>query len=237
MGISQPAYAIWHAKWHAFLSNMKNKEGILLLYIIVNMKNEKPAILQQIKAAKWIGMHYQCDNFKVVQWLETALADSSAHVYALNYPGERWSAFTDLHKMYQSNSKKENKICDVHNKLKLIQYCGTKNFGWDKFSNTLQGYYQELSTQGEPVSAKTQVFTLIPMIIHQKTKDVAKDIICSNEEAKENLMVALAKIEDKMMLLGVTGSTAEGGGTETHTNNQQIKKMQCQAKALKKKQG
>jgi len=40
-----------------------------------------------------------------------------------------------------------------------------------------------------------------------------------------------------MSLLGVTGGTTEGGGQEVHLSNRQIKKMQCQVLALKKKQG
>ncbi len=181
---NQPAYAVWHAKWRAFLSNMKNKEGIPLLYVIVNTKDEKPAVVQQIKAAKWTGKHYERDNFKVAQLLETALADGSTHMYACTHPGDGQSAFSDLHDTYQSDSKQENKIRDLHNKLKLIQYRGAKNFGWDKFSNTLQGYYQELSSLGEPMMAKTQVRTLIPMILHQKTKDVATTLSAPTKQPK-----------------------------------------------------
>ncbi len=228
---------MWQAKWHAFLSNMKNEEGIPLLYIIVNTKDEKPAVVQQIKAAKWTSKHYERDNFKVAQLLETALDNGSAHVYAHKHPGNGRSAFLDLHDTYHSSgSKQENKIQDLHNKLKLIQYQGAKNFGWDKFSNTLQGYYQELSSLSEPVTAKMQVCTLIPMILHQKMKDVVTNIICSNKVAKENLTFALAKIAEKMSLLGITSRTMEGGGQEVHLSNCQIKKMQHQAKALKKKQ-
>jgi len=74
------------------------------------------------------------------------------------------------------------------------------------------------------------------MILHQKMKDVATNIICSNKVAKENLTFVLAKIAEKMSLLGITGGTMEGGGQEVHLSNCQIKKMQHQAKALKKKQ-
>jgi len=105
---------------------------------------------------------------------------------------------------------------DLHNKLKSIQYQGAKNFGWDKFSNTLQGYYQELSFLWKPVTAKMQVHTLIPRILHQKTKDIATNLICSNKAAKENLTFALAKITEKMLLLGITGWMMEGGGQEVH---------------------
>jgi len=143
---NQPAYAIWHAKWRNFLSNMKNEEGLPLLYIIVNPAEEKPANQKQIKAVKWSGKEFERDNFKVAQWLETALADGTAHVYAKKHPGDTCSAFADLHKTYQSESKSETKIREIHNKLKTLQYRGAKNFGWDKFTNTLQGYYQELVT-------------------------------------------------------------------------------------------
>jgi len=149
---NQPAYAVWLAKWRAFLSNMKNEEGLPLLYVIVDPAKEKPAIQKQIKAAKWTSKNYECDNFKVAQWLKTALADGMAHVYVKKHPGDGCNAFVDLHQTYQSESKGETKIRELHNKLKTIQYQGAKNFGWDKFSNMLQGYYQELATLGEPVS-------------------------------------------------------------------------------------
>jgi len=109
---------------------MKNKEGLPLLYVIVNATEEKPAIQKQIKAAKWSEKNFEWDNFKVAQWLETVLADSTGHVYTKKHPVEGGSTFEDLHMTYQSESKSETKIQEIHNKLKTLQYHGAKNFGW-----------------------------------------------------------------------------------------------------------
>jgi len=171
----------------------------------------------------------------VAQWLETALVDGTAHVYAKKHPGDGRSAFADLHKTYQSESKSETKIREIHNKLKTLQYHGAKNFGWDKFTNTLQGYYQELVTLGEPVTQKTQVRNLVPMITHAKTKDVAADLICASDEARENLTHILAKIAERMSLLGATTGSTEGG-LDNNASNRQIRKMKRKVKALQKKQ-
>jgi len=51
----------------------------------------------------------------------------------------------------------------------------------------LQGYYQEHAMLSELVLQKTQVRNLVPMILHARTKDVVADLICSSEEARENL--------------------------------------------------
>jgi len=102
---------------------MKNKEGLPLLYVIVNAAEEKLAIQKQIKATKWSGKKFERDNFKVAQWPETALVDSTAHVYAKKQPGDGRSTFADLHETYQSESKREIKIWEIHNKLKTLQYC------------------------------------------------------------------------------------------------------------------
>jgi len=56
------------------------------------------------------------------------------------------------------------------------------------------------------------------MITHAKTKDVAADLICASNEARENLTHILAKIAERMSLLGaMMGSTERG-----------LKQQQCQ---------
>jgi len=62
---------------------------------------------------------------------------------------------------------------------------------------------------------KTQVRNLVPMILHAKTKDVAADLICASDEARENLMHILAKIAECMSLLGAMTGSTEGGPEST----------------------
>jgi hypothetical protein len=236
---NQPSYKIWNSKWRAFLSNMKNEEGHPLIYVIVDSKKESKSIQKQIKGTKLNGSRFDRDNFKVAQWLEIALADGSAHVYARKHPGDGRNGYQDLHCTYQSDSKNETRIQELNNKLKTIQYRAAKNFSWEKFTNTLIGIYEELETLKEPVDEKAQVRELIRMIAHDKTKSIAADVIFNSKKAKTNLTVALAKIGEKMTLLGVAtgqGSTGDGG-QDTTPSNRQIRKLKRQIKALQKKGG
>jgi hypothetical protein len=72
------------------------------------------------------------------------------------------------------------------------------------------------------------------MIIHERTRAVAAEIVATNRRAKRNLKIALAKIGERMQLLGVlTAGTSEGG--QSAPSNRQIKKLKRKVKALQKK--
>jgi hypothetical protein len=62
------------------------------------------------------------------------------------------------------------------------------------------------------------------MIAHEKTKNIAAEIIATNKAAKCNLKVALARIGERIQLLGfMTGGPTRDGGQAP--SNHQIKKL------------
>jgi hypothetical protein len=77
----QSQYKVWNSKWHAYLGNMKNADGIPLLYVIVHLKKEKQLVRHQLRGASLKGSQFQTDNFKVRQLLESALADGSVSIF------------------------------------------------------------------------------------------------------------------------------------------------------------
>jgi hypothetical protein len=56
--------------------------------VIANYKKESKMIQHQIKGVKLHSALFDRDNFKVAQWLESALADGTALVYAETHPGD-----------------------------------------------------------------------------------------------------------------------------------------------------
>jgi len=99
---NQLAYTVWHTRLRTFLCSMKNEEGLLLYYVIADVKKKKPAIQKQLKDVKYTGKNYDQDNFRVAQWLESALAEGLAHVYVKKHPGVARHMFKDLHEVYHS---------------------------------------------------------------------------------------------------------------------------------------
>jgi hypothetical protein len=118
-----------------------------------------------------------------------------------------------------------------------LQYRGTKNFPWEKFNTDLLTHYAELKTLKQKVSNAQQVRDLIPMIVHERTKGIAVDVITDDKKAKGDLEYALAKIGEKMTLKGTLTSNGEGGPGGMTNPQRQIKKLQQQVAKLKKKTG
>jgi hypothetical protein len=142
---NQSQYKVWRQKWQAYLGTMKNADRIPLLYIIVNARKERRLVRHQIKGASLKGSQFDVDNFKVSQLLESALADGSASIYTTMHAGNGRRAYLDLDKQYAGSFRKETRVQEIMSKLKL-QYRGAKSFPWDKFTNVLLAYYDELST-------------------------------------------------------------------------------------------
>jgi hypothetical protein len=89
------------------LCQNKNEEGVLLIYVIAQFKDESKTIQQQIKNVKLHGTQFLRDNFKVAQWLQTAPAEGmGASVYAEGHnAGDGRRAYRALHTACQSHSK------------------------------------------------------------------------------------------------------------------------------------
>jgi len=232
---NQPAYAIWYTRLRTYLCSMKNEEGMPLWYVIADIKKEKPELQRLWKTAKYTGKIFDRDNFRVAQWLESSLAEGPAHVYAKKHSGDAKKIFKDLHEVYHAGAKKETRIKDLQKKLRSIQYRGAKNFGWEKFSSTLQGYYEEMETLGEPITSTSQVRDLVEMIHHPKTKDIASDVIFTwPAHSDKQLISVMSGIATRMSIQGVNPAAAEGGN-EASTGTRQIRKLKRKEKALKKK--
>jgi hypothetical protein len=163
---NQSQYKVWSQKWPAYLSNMKNANGIPFLYVIVNAQKEKRLVRRQVKGASLKGSQFKIDNFKVSQLLESALADQSASIYMTMHAGNGQRAYLDLDEQYAGSLCRETRVQEIMSKLKTLKYWGAKSFPWDKFTNILLGYYDELYTLHAKVNKRTQVNNLVDMIIH-----------------------------------------------------------------------
>jgi len=73
------------------------------------------------------------------------------------------------------------------------------------------------------------------MIHHPKTKDIAGNIIFTTPDDKKELIKVMADIVDKMSVEGVNPGSGRGGAESTTSDTQQIRKLKCKEKALKKK--
>jgi hypothetical protein len=232
---TQASFKVFDTKFRAFLCQNKNEEGVPLIYVIARFKDESKTIQRQIKNVKLHGTQFSRDNFKVAQWLQTALAEGSASVYAEGHnAGDGRRAYRALYTAYQSRSKRDTRAQEIRNKLKTLQYRGTKGFPWETFTNRLLGYYEELRTLKQKVSRAQQVRDLVNMIVHEKTKGVAVNII-TERKAKADLKYALAKIGRQMSYLGAVTASGEGGQNGPVNPARQIKRLKAKVKKLQKK--
>jgi hypothetical protein len=163
---------------------MKYADGIPLLYVIVHAKKEKSSVRHQIKGASLKGSQFDTDNFKVSQLLESALADGSASIFTTTHAGDGRSAYLDLDKQYAGSFRKETRVQEITSKLKTLQYWGAKSFPWDKFTNVLLGFYDELYTLHAKVGKRTEVRNLVDMIVHERTRAIAAEIVATDKRAK-----------------------------------------------------
>jgi hypothetical protein len=231
---SQSQYKVWNSKWRAYLGNLKNADGIPLLYVVVHKRKERSLVRHQLRGASLKGSQFQINNFKVSQLLEIALADGSASIFTATHPGNGRRAYLDLDDQYAGSFRQETRVQEIMAKLKAIQYWGAKSFAWDKFTNVLLRYYDELATLHAKVDRRTQVQNLINLIAHEKTRTIAAKIIATNKKAKQSLKTALARIGKHMQLLGAMTSTSGQGGPTP--SNRQIKKLKRKVKAFQKKE-
>lgn len=169
---NQGQYKVWNLKWRAYLGTLKNADGVpLLLYVIVRARKEKRSVRHQIKGASLKGSQFDIDNFRVSQLLESALADGTASIFTTTHEGDGRSAYLDLDRQYAGSFRKETRVTEIMAKLKTLQYRGAKVFPWEKFTNVLLGYYDELySFLKAKVKQRTQVRELINMIAHEKRR-------------------------------------------------------------------
>jgi hypothetical protein len=85
---AQGQYKVWNSKWRAYLGNMKNADGSLLLYVIIHLKKEKKSVRHQLTGASLKESQFKIDNFKVSQLLEIALADGSTSIFTATHSGD-----------------------------------------------------------------------------------------------------------------------------------------------------
>jgi hypothetical protein len=240
-GISLPTFSgsqsqckVWNSKWRAYLGNLKNANGIPFLYVVVHKRKEKSSVRHQLRGASLKGSQFQINNFKVSQMLKIAQADGSASIFTATHPVNGRRAYLNLDDQYAGIFRQETRVQEIMAKLKTLQYRGAKSFAWDKFTNVLLGYCHELATLHTKVDKRTQVQNLIDLIAHEKTHTIADEIIATNKKAKRSLKTALARIGERMQLLGAMTSTSGKGGPTP--SNRQIKKLKRKVKAFQKKE-
>ncbi len=96
----QQVYEVWCCKMRAFLYSMHNNEGILLYYVIADLKEEEPEFQKKCKDVKNQGKLYDRDDFRVAQWFESALAEGLAHIYVKKYAGDARYIYKDLEEVF-----------------------------------------------------------------------------------------------------------------------------------------
>jgi hypothetical protein len=128
-------------------------------------------------------------------------------------------------------------VQEIHNKLKTLQYRGAKNFSWEKFTNSLLEYYEELKTLHSRVGRWQQIRSMVGMIQHDRTRQIAAEITTDGRLRKKSLREILAKIGERVSIyMQVIGahSQDDSGGPKVQ---RQLKKARRRIKALQKKTG
>jgi hypothetical protein len=100
----------------------------------------------------------------------------------------------------------------------------------DKFRNTLLAYYVELKMLKQKVSHAQQVRDLLTMIIHEKTKAHAIEVMMSDKKVKQDLQHALTLISDRMKYSDMLTFAGEGGpGGDANSPIRVIKSLKRKA--------
>jgi len=60
--------------------------------------------------------------------------------------------------VYQNDENKINRLQELCQQLKLIQYRGVKNYPWTKFGNALEAIYKEMDMLGKPVDLESRSY-------------------------------------------------------------------------------
>ncbi len=162
----QKDWKSWNKKFKTFLSEQRQNDGKPYIYVIVNLAKESKSIQDLCKGTKLSRKEYEEDNFKVSQWLQMALADGGALIFAERHDGDGRSGYKELLVVYQNDEEKLNWLQELQNKLKTIQFRGVKNYPWTKFGNTLETIYKEMETLGKPVDKEHQVQHLLESMVY-----------------------------------------------------------------------
>jgi len=107
----------WNKKFKTFLSWSNGKPYI---YVIVDLAKESKSIQDLCKGTKLSRKDFEEDNFKVSQWLQMALADGSALIFAEKHDEDSWLCYQELLVIYQNNEEKLNWLQELWNILKTI---------------------------------------------------------------------------------------------------------------------
>jgi len=163
---NQKDWKSWNKKFWTFLNQQRQSNGKPYIYVIVDLAKENKSVQDLCKGTKLSGKDYKKDNFKVSQWLQMALADGSALVFAEKHDEDSWSGYQELLVIYQNDENKLNWLQELWNKLKMIQFRGVKNYPWTKFGNTLETIYKEMEMLGKLVDKELQVQHLMEAVVY-----------------------------------------------------------------------
>jgi len=116
----QKDWKSWNKKFKTFLSQQRWSDGKPYIYVIVDLAKESKSIQDLCKGTKLSRKDYEEDNFKVSQWLQMALADGSALIFAEKHDGDGRLGYQELLVIYQNNEEKLNWLQELWNILKTI---------------------------------------------------------------------------------------------------------------------
>jgi len=238
---NQKDWKSWNKKFRTFLNQQRQDDGKPYIYVIVDLAKENQSVQDLCKGTKLSGKNYEEDNFKVSQWLQMALADGSALIFAENHDGDGRSGYKELLVIYQNDENKINRLQELWNKLKVIQFRGVKNYPWTKFGNTLETIYKEMETIRKLVDKEVQVQHLMEAVVYPPYKHILADVLFACPEAKKNLSQAMGLVTTKATYYGTVlgdvsklmAGTAVGASATSDTRS--IRKLKQQVKILKKK--
>jgi len=238
---NQTDWKSWNKKFRTFLNQQRQDDGKPYIYVIVDLAKENQSVQDLCKGTKLSGKNYEEDNFKVSQWLQMALADGSALIFVENHDGDGRSGYKELLVIYQNDENKINRLQELWNKLKVIQFRGVKNYPWTKFGNTLETIYKEMETIRKLVDKEVQVQHLMEAVVYPPYKHILADVLFACPEAKKNLSQAMGLVTTKATYYGtVLGDVSKSMagtavGASATSDTQSIHKLKQQVKILKKK--
>ncbi|MGH7974081.1 MAG: hypothetical protein ACREBR_01045, partial [bacterium] len=192
--------------FRAYLSTMKNMDGIPLTYVIRTM-DEVPEgddfIVARIQSAPLQDETFNSDNYDVFQTLSSFMRKSSAFVHIQDEEPNGRAAWLKLLTFYQSQKAKVAIVANADYVIKNTKYTGEKrNFRFEDYTVKFIQAFQEKKTSGEEVQGAQQVRAFVEGIMHEKMLDLAMPLL-NHERYEHDLSKLASQLADLARIKGI----------------------------------
>ncbi|MGH7954898.1 MAG: hypothetical protein ACREOZ_02940 [Gloeomargaritales cyanobacterium] len=196
--------------FRAYLSTMKNIDGIPLTYIIRTIDEEPEGddlVIARIWNAPLQGETFNSDNYDVYQTLSSFMRKSTAFVHIQNEEPNGRGAWLNLLSFFQSHKAKVAIVANADLVIKNTKYSGEKeNFRFEDYTAKFIQAFQEKKMFGEEVQGAQQVRAFVEEITHEKMSDLAMPLL-NHEEYENDLGKIASQLSDLARIRGILTAT------------------------------